>query len=118
MGLRTTAFAVLAALVVEYALGAAVTLAGASRPLVAVHIILGLLLILAALAFLVRAALARAASSITLGALGLLSILAAASAGFRFVDGGGSAVVMQMALAAGVAMLAYATALLLAPRPA
>jgi hypothetical protein len=113
---RTTAFAALVALVVEYGLGAAVTLRGASRALIGAHIALGLLLLIAAVVLLVRAILARRPASIACGAIGLLAILAAVDSGFGFLRSGDGGAALGMALAAGVAMLAYASALFVTAR--
>jgi hypothetical protein len=75
----------------------------------AAHAGLGLLIILAALALIVRAIICRHTPTIVLSILGLLSTLAAAFNGARFVsDGGPSNASLAMALAAGGAMLWYA----------
>jgi hypothetical protein len=75
----------------------------------AAHAGLGLLIILAALGLIVRAIILRHTPTIVLSVLGLLSTLAAAFNGARFVsDGGPSNASLAMALAAGGAMLWYA----------
>lgn len=76
------------------------------------HAGLGLLIVLAALALIVRAIIIRHAPTIVLSVLGLLSILAAAANGVRFVaDGGPDNASLAMALAAAGAMLWYSISL-------
>jgi len=76
------------------------------------HAGLGLLIVLAALALAVRAILVRHVPTIALSVLGLLSIVAAALNGIRFVsDGGPDNASLAMALAAAGAMLWYAISL-------
>jgi hypothetical protein len=75
----------------------------------AVHAGLGLLLLLAAVAVVVRSAMARHVPVIVTSIVGLLAILAAAANGASFVgDGGQSNASLAMALATAVAMLCYA----------
>jgi hypothetical protein len=75
----------------------------------AAHAGFGLLIVLAALALIVRAIITRHTPAIVLSVLGLLSITAAAFNGARFVsDGGPANASLAMALAAGGAMLWYA----------
>jgi|HubBroStandDraft_2_1064218.scaffolds.fasta_scaffold76039_2 hypothetical protein len=77
------------------------------------HAGLGVLLVVAAIALLGRAIQARHAPTIVLASVGLLAIAAAAVNGVRFVsDGGASNASLAMALSAAVAMLCYATSLL------
>jgi hypothetical protein len=76
------------------------------------HAGLGLLIVLAALALVVRSILVRHVPTIVLSVLGLLSILGAAVNGIRFVsDGGPANASLAMALAAAGAMLWYAIGL-------
>ena len=76
------------------------------------HAGLGLLIVLAAIAMIVRAILIRHPPTIVLSVLGLLSILGAAANGVRFVaDGGPDNASLAMALAAAGAMLWYAISL-------
>jgi phosphoglycerol transferase MdoB-like AlkP superfamily enzyme len=134
LALRGNTFGVLAMLIVQFAIGVVVNLyatipaadkgsgiVGAlGRALtngpasLAVHAGLGLLIVLAAIALVVRSILARHTASIVLSAIGLAAIAAAAFNGARFVaDGGPANASLAMALSTAVAMLCYAASLLL-----
>ena len=89
-----------------------------SGPALAVHAVLGLLLVLMAISMIVRAALARHRASIVTSAVGLLAILAAAGYGASFVHDSTNAASFGMALATGVALLSYGIGLFLTRRPA
>ena len=78
-----------------------------SGPALAVHAVLGLLLILTALSMIIRSVIARHRASIVTSAVGLLAILAAAGYGASFVHDGAAAASLGMALATGVALLSY-----------
>ena len=126
--LRGQTFGLLVMLIIQFGIGIAVnlyvtlpasdtgsgifgaigkTLSSSSASLAA-HAGLGLLISLAALVLIVRAIIARHAPTIVLSVLGLLSVLAAAFNGARFVsDGGPNNASLAMALAAGGAMLWY-----------
>lgn len=113
-------------LVIQYGLGIGVNLyvtvsagkgigqAFSSGPLLALHTVVGLLLILAALSMVVRAVIARHRPSIVLSLVGLLAILAAAGYGASFVNDGTNAASLGMALATGVALLCYIIGLFVA----
>ncbi len=125
--LRTAAFAALVMLVLELALGMAVNLfvtipvadhglavgaavgaaVGQGPAVLAAHAVLGLLLLLSAAVFLVRAVLARQTIAVVAGVVGLLAMLAAAGSGAGFVASGQDAASMSMAIATAVAVLAY-----------
>lgn len=69
---------------------------------------------LAAVALVVRAIIARHTASVMLSVIGLAAIASAAVNGARFVaDGGPASASLAMALSTAVAMLCYATGLLL-----
>lgn len=70
-----------------------------------------MLLLLSAVAFLVRAVLARHAAGIAAGGLGLLALLAATGSGAGFVASGVNAASLGMAISTCAAMLAYAVVL-------
>ncbi len=127
--LRGSTFGLLVMLIIQFGLGIAVNLyvtlpasdkgtgflsaigkaLSSSSVSLASHAGFGLLIVLAALALIVRAIMARHAPTIVLSVLGLLSITAAAFNGARFVsDGGTNNASLSMALAAGGAMLWYA----------
>jgi hypothetical protein len=106
-------------LVIQYALGIWVNLyctiptgkgvgqAFSNGAVLALHTVVGLLLILAALSMIIRAVIARHRPSIVLSAIGLLAILAAAGAGASFVNNGTNGASLGMALATAVALLCY-----------
>ena len=133
-GLRRASFAAFVMLVVQFALGIYVNLyvtvpaadhgrgfgqAIANGPGgLTVHIVLGLLLILAALVFLVQPILARQPVLIGAGVLGLLAMIGAAASGRAFTGSGKEGASMAMAALAAVGLLCYGTVLFLLPRPA
>jgi hypothetical protein len=116
-------------LVIQYGLGIGVNLyvtvptgkgigqAFSSGPLLAVHTVVGLLLILTALSMIVRAVIARHRPSIAASAVGLLAILAAAGYAASFTRDGTNSASLGMALATGVALLCYIIGLFVASRP-
>ena len=134
LALRGNTFGVLAMLIVQFAIGIVVNLyatipakdkgsgifgaigrALTSGPAsLAAHAGLGLLIVLAAVALVVRSIVTRHTASIVLSAIGLAAIVAAALNGTRFVaDGGPANASLAMALSTAVAMLCYAIGLLL-----
>ena len=133
-GLRRASFAAFVMLVVQFALGIYVNLyvtvpgadhghglgqAIANGPAgLTLHIVLGLLLILAALGFLVQAILARRPTLIATAAAGLLAMIGAAASGSAFAGSGKDGASMAMALLAAAGLLCYGATLFLLPRPA
>ena len=133
-GLRANSFAAVVMLVAEYGLGIWVNLygqlpgsdhgasiaAGFARAIykgpvgLAVHALLGVLLIVSALSAVVRAVLVRRLALIGATAVGLVAIVVAALSGASFVGDGSNSSSMGMAVATGVAVAAYALVLLLA----
>ncbi|HUC22511.1 MAG TPA: hypothetical protein VMA73_07380 [Streptosporangiaceae bacterium] len=132
--LRGNTFGALAMLIVQFAIGIVVNLyatipakdkgggifgaIGSSLTngpaSLATHAGLGLLIVLAAAALVVRSIATRHTASIVLSAIGLAAIVAAALNGARFVaDGGPASASLAMALSTAVAMLCYALGLLL-----
>ena len=131
-GLRRGVLSALIMLIVQFGLGIGVNLyvslpaAGNggrkvsqafTGPALALHSVVGLLLILAAIGVLVSAILARHRPVIAAAAVGLLAIAAAAGMGFSFVHSSSNAASMAMATAGGVAMLCYVLALYLVRAP-
>jgi hypothetical protein len=132
-GLRRASFTAFVMLVVQFALGIYVNLYvtvpsadhghGLGRAIangpggLTLHIVLGLLLILAALGFLVQAILARWPALIAAAVLGLLAMIGAAASGSSFTGSGKDAASMAMAFLAAVGLLCYGTSLFLLPRP-
>jgi hypothetical protein len=133
-GLRRASFAAFVMLVVQFALGIYINLyvtvpgadhghgfgqAIANGPAgLTLHIVLGLLLILAALGFLVQAILARQPALIAAAVLGLLAMIGAAASGSAFTGSGRDSASMAMAGLAAVGLLCYGTSLFLLPRAA
>jgi hypothetical protein len=134
LALRGNTFGVLAMLIVQFAIGVVVNLyatipardkgsgifGAIGRALtngpgsLATHAGLGVLIVLAAVALVVRSIVARHTASIVLSVLGLAAITSAALNGARFVaDGGPASASLAMALSTAVAMLCYAAGLLL-----
>ena len=93
------------------AIGRALTNGPAS---LATHAGLGLLIVVAAVALVVRSIVTRHTGSIVLSLIGLAAIISAALNGARFVaDGGPANASLAMALSTAVAMLCYAIGLFL-----
>ncbi len=128
--IRMASFGALTMLILQFALGTAYNLYGTaptasksvgmfSSPLLAIHVVLGILLILAAAVLVVRAAQARAAlpggtAVLASSVVGLVAVLGAAGAGSAFTSRGADGASLGMALAAAVAMLCYAVNLVMA----
>lgn len=133
-GLRITTLAGLVMLLLEYGLGVWTNLyahlpasdqgkatfaafggAVAHGPAgLALHALLGTLLIVTAVSVVVRAALARQTAPIVLGCVALLAILTAWFSGTKFVSDAANGASFGMALATGVALLGYAIILFIA----
>lgn len=131
IGLRANAFAAVVMLLVEYALGVGVNLyatlpssdhgkgllpaflgAVTGGPvLLTIHALLGTLLLATGITAVVRATLVRRTWLIAVASVALLSIVVAWVTGTRFVGDAGNGVSLVMGLAAGVALLSYATIL-------
>ncbi len=78
-----------------------------SSPVIALHVILAFLLIIAGLAQLVRAVGTRHALAIWMSAVGLVAILAAFFAGMGFTSNGAAGASLGMSLAFAVALACY-----------
>jgi hypothetical protein len=133
-GLRANVLAGLVMLLLEYGLGvwtnlyahlpnsghgkatfAAFGVAVAHGPVgLALHALLGTLLIVTAVSVVVRAILVRQIALIIIGCVALLAILAAWVSGTKFVSDAANGASFGMALATGVAILGYATILFIA----
>jgi hypothetical protein len=122
--LRGASMGALTMLIIEFALGVGVNLyitpakggvgeAFSNGPLLALHSVLGLLLILAAIDLLVRAIMAGHRVATVASALGLLAILGAAFNGVGFLKHGQNGASMAMSVAGAVAMLCYAVCLVI-----
>jgi hypothetical protein len=90
-----------------------------SSPVMALHVILGLLLFVAAVFHLIRAIGTRRALVIWLSAIGLVSIIGAGFAGLGFAGSGAASASLGMSLAFALALGCYVALLVvLAPGPA
>jgi heme A synthase len=123
--LRMASFGALTMLILQFVLGTAYNLYGTapangksigmfSSPLLAIHVVLGILIIVAS-AFLVFRAVQAKIGAPVLGAsvVGLLAVLGAAGAGSAFTSNGANGASLGMALATAIAMLCYAANLVI-----
>jgi hypothetical protein len=133
-GLRRASLASLLMLIVQFALGVGVNLyvslpaagsggrklsqAFTNGPALALHVVLGLLLVLAAVGLLVQAIMAGHGLVTTLASVGLLAIVGAAFQGFSFVHDSTNAASMGMTVATAVAMVCYVATLVIVRAPA
>ncbi len=126
--IRMASFGALTMLIIQFILGTSYALYGTaptssksvgmfSSPLLAIHVILGILLILAAVMLVVRALQAKATALIATSVIGLLAIFGAFGAGSAFAGSGGNGASLAMALLAAVAMAAYAVNLVIVGKP-
>lgn len=126
-GLRRASLAALVMLIVQFGLGIGVNLyvklpasgqasqAFTHGPLLVLHVVVGLLLVVSAVALLARAVIARHRPSVVASAAGLAAIAFAATQGFSFVSSGASGASLAMATGTGVAMLCYTFILAVVP---
>jgi hypothetical protein len=132
-GLRANSFAAIVILLIEYGLGVWVNLyghlpasdhganiaTGFARAVskgpagLSIHAVLGAILVISAVTAVVRAALVRRPVMVGATAAGLAAIAVAALSGASFVGDDSNGASMSMAVAAGVAIGAYALVLLL-----
>lgn len=131
--LRRGCFATFVMLVIQFGLGIYVNLfvtvpgadhggelgqAVANGPAgLTLHIAVGLLLVVAAIGFLVQAVRARHAGLITAAVVGLLTMVGAAVAGSAFTNAGHDSASMAMGVLAVAGLLCYGISLYLLPRP-
>jgi heme A synthase len=122
--LRGWSMGAMVILILQYALGMGVNLfittgkggfseAFKNGPVLALHTILGLLLVLVAIVLLVQAITARHPAAITASAVGLAAIIGAAGSGISFLKSGTNGASMGMAMATAVAFLCYTLCLFL-----
>jgi len=116
--LRSSSLGVVVMLIIEFILGMIYNLYGTvptsakpvglfSSPDLALHVILGFLLLIAAAGQLVRAIGVRHKLSIWLSAIGVLSILGAGFAGLGFAGSGANGASLGMSLAFATALACY-----------
>jgi heme A synthase len=126
--LRMASFGALTMLVLQFILGTAYNLYGTvpsasksigmfSSPLLAVHVVLGILIILAAAVLVFRAIQAKVSPVTATSVIGLLAVLGAFGAGSAFTNNGNNGASFGMALAAGIAMACYAVNLVILGKP-
>ena len=127
--LRMASLGVAVMLIIEFILGMIYNLYGTaptstkpiglfSGPVIALHVILGILLGLAAIAQLVRAIGSRHRLSIWMSALGLLSIIGAGFAGLGFTGSGANSASLGMSLAFAAALACYLVLIVVLPSAA
>ncbi|MGH3172106.1 MAG: hypothetical protein ACRDN0_40400 [Trebonia sp.] len=126
--LRMATFGALTMLILQFVLGTAYSLYGTapaagkpvgmfSSPLLAIHVILGILIVLCAIVLVVRAAQAKSRPVITTSVIALLAVLGAFGAGSAFTRQGANGASLGMAIATAVAMLCYAASLVILGKP-
>jgi heme A synthase len=126
--LRMASFGALTMLVLQFVLGTAYNLYGTaptasksigmfSSPLLAIHVVLGILIILAAVMLVVRAVQARISPITATSVIGLLAAGGAFGAGSAFTNSGDNGASFGMALAAAIAMACYAVNLVILGKP-
>jgi len=86
-----------------------------SSPVLALHVIMSLLLLIAAVMLLVRAVGARHRLTIWMSAVGLIGIVAAAGAGISFAGNGAAGSSLGMAIAFAVSLASYVVILVFVP---
>jgi hypothetical protein len=127
--LRWSSLGVVVMLIIQFIVGIVYNLYGTaptstksiglfSSPVIALHVILGILLGLAAIGQLVRAIAIRHKLSIWMSALGLLSIIGAGFAGLGFAGSGASSASLGMSLAFAAALACYIVLLVALPSSA
>jgi hypothetical protein len=125
--IRMASFGALTMLFLQFVLGAAYGLYGTaptatksvglfSSPLLAIHVILGILLVIAAAMLVFRVVQARAGTALLVTSIvGLVAILGAAGAGSSFAQNGADGASLGMAIGTAVAMLCYTVNLVILP---
>jgi hypothetical protein len=117
-------FGALTMLILQFVLGSAYNLYGTaptakksvglfSSPLLAIHVVLGILLIITAAVLVFRAVQAKSGAVLGASIVALLAIIAAAGAGSSFAHNGANGASLGMAIGTAVAMLCYAANLVI-----
>jgi len=120
-------FGALTMVILQFVLGTAYSLWGTaptstqsvgmfSSPLLAIHVVVGILLIIAAAFLVFRAAKARSGAVLGSSVVALVALLAAFGTGSSFTQNGDDGASFGMALAAAVAMLCYGANLVILGR--
>jgi hypothetical protein len=116
--IRTSSLGGVILLIIEFILGIVYNLYGTaptaaksvglfSSPVLALHVIVAILLVIAAVGQLIRAIGTRHRLTIWMSAIGLVAILAAGFAGMGFAGNGAAGASLGMALAFAVALASY-----------
>jgi hypothetical protein len=124
--LRMSSFGLVTMLILEFVLGIIYNLYGTaptahksiglfSSPDLALHVILGILLFLAAVMQVIRAVGTRHRLAVSLSAVGLLAIIGAGSSGLGFAGNGDAGSSLGMSLLFAVALACYAVLVLVLP---
>ena len=125
--IRMASFGALTMLFLQFVLGAAYGLYGTaptatksvglfSSPLLAIHVILGILLVIAAAMLVFRVVQARAGAALLVtSVIGLVAVIGAAGAGSSFAQDGANGASLGMAIATAIAMLCYTVNLVILP---
>ena len=127
--IRMASFGALTMLIIQFVLGAAESIYGTaptstksvgmfSSPLLAIHVILGILLVIAAIMLVVRAVQAKATVVIVTTVVGLAAILGAFGAGSSFTRDGIDGASLVMTILCAVAMLCYTANVVILGKPA
>lgn len=124
--LRMASFGAVTMLIIQFILGIVYNLYGTaptasksvglfSSPVLALHVIVGLLLLIAAVMLLVRAIGARHRLTIWMSAVGLIGIVAAGGAGIAFAGHGAAGSSLGMSIAFAVSLASYVVILVFVP---
>ena len=124
--LRMASFGAVTMLIIQFILGIVYNLYGTaptasksvglfSSPVLALHVIVGLLLLIAAVMLLVRAIGARHRLTIWMSAVGLIGIVAAGGAGIAFAGNGAAGSSLGMSIAFAVSLASYVVILVFVP---
>jgi hypothetical protein len=124
--IRYASLGLVSMLIIEFILGVVYNLYGTaptakksiglfSSPVLALHVILGILLLVAAVMLLVRATGARHRLAIWMAAVGLVGIIAAGGAGLGFTGSGANGASLGMSIAFAVSLACYVAVLVVLP---
>ena len=125
--LRMSSFGLVTMLILQFILGMIYNLYGTaptsaksvgmfSSPVLALHVILFFLLVIAAVMQLIRAAGARHGLTVWLSAAGLIGVLAAGFAGIGFIGNGATGASLGMSLAFAVSLACYVVLVFALPK--
>jgi hypothetical protein len=126
--IRYASLGLVSMLIIEFILGVVYNLYGTaptsgksiglfSSPVLALHVILGILLFVAAVMLLVRSVGARHRLAIWMAAVGLAGIVAAGGAGLGFAKDGANGASLGMSIAFAVSLACYVVVLVAVPGP-